>query len=164
MTNATFILTLKLDRRTFERLDDLRRRHFPERLNLIPAHLTLFHRLESELGEPLREAACIPPFPVQFTSLRKLGRGVALVADAPDLLELRSKLARVFADQLTAQDRQGFRGHVTIQNKVAPTVANALYDALATDFEEFAGRGEGLLLWRYLDGPWKLEAEFPFNG
>ena len=35
-------------------------------------------------------------------------------------------------------------------------------DTLAEEFTPFEGVGEGLLLWRYLGGPWDLEAEFGF--
>jgi hypothetical protein len=52
-----FIVTLKLDPATFARLGTLRRAHFPAHLNLIPAHVSLFHKLEGEVERPLRLAA-----------------------------------------------------------------------------------------------------------
>ena len=78
-------------------------------------------------------------------------------------MALRRELAATFADQLTPQDRQGFGPHVTIQNKVDPANARALRDTLSEAFIPLEGVGEGLLLWRYLDGPWALEAEFGFG-
>jgi hypothetical protein len=78
-------------------------------------------------------------------------------------MALRRDLAATFVEQLTPQDRQGFGPHVTIQNKVAPEIARALLASLSADFEPFEGVGEGLLLWRYLSGPWALEAEFAFS-
>ena len=38
---------------------------------------------------------------------------------------------------LTAQDRQGFRAHVTIQNKVTPEVARSTLAALSAVFTPF---------------------------
>jgi hypothetical protein len=42
------ILTLGLDRASFERFEALRRAHFPPALNRVPAHVTLFHHLPGE--------------------------------------------------------------------------------------------------------------------
>ena len=158
------IVTLKLDAVTFTRLDALRRAHFPEHLNFIPAHVSLFHKLEGDVEAALREAAARPRVPLTFAGYRLMGRGVCLKVEAPELMGLRRSLATVFADQLTPQDRQGFGPHVTIQNKVDPSTARALRDMLEADFTPFEGVGEGLLLWRYLGGPWQLEAEFPLAG
>ncbi len=157
------ILTLRLDAPTFARLDTLRRTHFPAHLNLIPAHLTLFHKLEGEVAGVLRAAALRPKIALTFSGYRPMGRGVCLKVESPELMALRRELARAFAAQLTPQDRQGYGPHVTIQNKVAPETARALRDALAEEFRPFEGVGEGLLLWRYLDGPWALEDEYLFR-
>jgi hypothetical protein len=157
------IVTLKFDAATFNRLDALRRAHFPAHLNVIPAHLSLFHKLDGDLEAVLRVAARRPRIPLRFTGYRPMGRGVCLKVESLELMALRRDLAVTFADQLTAQDRQGFGPHVTIQNKVAPETARALLASLTADFEPFEGVGEGLLLWRYLNGPWALEAEFGFS-
>jgi 2'-5' RNA ligase len=92
-----------------------------------------------------------------------MGRGVCLKVESPELMTLRRDLAATFADQLTPQDRQGYGPHVTIQNKVTPEEARRLRDRLAEDFTPFDGVGDGLLLWRYLGGPWELTAECPFE-
>ena len=111
----------------------------------------------------LQRAATCAPFPVFFTNLRSLGRGVAFDMQASALLELRAAIAREFANDLTPQDRQKFRPHVTIQNKVTPAEARALLDNMSRRFVPWHGQAEGLLLWRYLGGPWALEAEIPFR-
>jgi hypothetical protein len=76
--------------------------------------------------------------------------------------DLRAELARRWAQWLTPQDRQGFRPHVTVQNKVPVEEARALKASLEAGFSPLEARGEGLLLWRYLGGPWALETEVPF--
>ncbi len=95
--------------------------------------------------------------------MRRLGRGVAFDIGSPELVSLRARLATVWADMLTPQDRQTFRPHVTVQNKVQPDRAAALADELTGGFQPWSAVGESLLLWRYLGGPWLLEAELPFT-
>ena len=161
------ILTLKLDAETFARFDGLRREHFPAPLNHLPAHLTLFHHLpggeRDAVERDVRAAAPSGPLVLQVTGLRLLGRGVAFELVSPELKALREGLARRWAPWLTPQDKQGLRPHVTIQNKVTPDEARALRDRLASTFTPFTARGEALLLWRYLGGPWQQEAEIPFG-
>jgi 2'-5' RNA ligase len=166
---APLILTLRMDAASFGRFDALRRAHFPPERNLIPAHLTLFHHLPGDRAAEVAAAlaaACAEEAPIDLaaTGLRPLGRGVAFELDAPRLLALRRRLAALWAPWLTAQDRAGFRPHVTVQNKVAPIEARALLGRLRAGFEPFPVRGEGLLLWRYLGGPWAAAGDFPFRG
>lgn len=163
------ILTLRLDEPSFERFDRLRRRFFPPERNFIPAHLTLFHHLpgerEAQIAAHLRTVAQhAPPFTLDVTGPRSLGRGVAFALAGEALGALRGRLARDWADLLAPQDRQKFRPHVTVQNKVAPDAAWALHDALAQDFTPFTVQGTGLLLWRYRGGPWEAAGTFPFGG
>ena len=167
MSDAPLILTLKLDDAAFARFDALRKTHFPAALNYIPAHLTLFHHLPGErLEEIVAElTACAPraPMALRATGLRKLGRGTAVEIGGAELTGWRERLARSWAEVLTAQDRQGFRPHVTVQNKVDPANARALYDMLSDRFSPFNFEGVGVFVWRYLGGPWALEAEIGFS-
>lgn len=167
--SQALILTLMLDRDSFALLNGLRQRHFPPARNHIPAHLTLFHALpgaeEAALVADLGElAAATPPLALELTRPLLLGKGVAIVVDCPELAALRAELRRRWLPWLTPQDRQGFRPHVTVQNKVAPEAARRLHEELSAGWEGRAGRGEGLLLWRYLGGPWQRLATFPFAG
>jgi 2'-5' RNA ligase len=164
---APLILTLKLDPKSFARLDALRQAHFPPERNWLPAHLTLFHHLPGEdLGAVMtRLASARPEAPpmLGFTGLRRLGRGVAVTVHAPALVAMRAAIARDFAGRLTAQDQRPLQPHVTVQNKAEPEVAEALYAELSRTFGPWSGAGEGLLLWRYLGGPWRLEAELDWR-
>ena len=160
------ILTLKLDAAAFGRLDALRREHFPAALNRLSAHLTLFHHLPGErladVGADLAAVAACAPLRLRASGLRLLGRGVAVDVESSGLMEVRRELARRWSQHLSAQDRQGFRPHVTIQNKVDPADARALRDTLADGFAPWEATGEALQLWRYLGGPWAAEGEWPF--
>jgi 2'-5' RNA ligase len=160
-------VTLLLDEEAQGRFDRLRAAHFPRERNHLAAHVTLFHALPGEHLERVRDelstAAERPPFGVAVTGVRFLGRGVALDLHATELTALRSSLAAAFAPWLTRQDQQWSRPHVTVQNKVEPAVARALHAELSAGFVRGTVTARGLALWRYLGGPWALEAEFPFG-
>ena len=98
------------------------------------------------------------------SGLRFLGRGVAYALESPELSTLRASFAREWDGWLTPQDRQGYRPHVTIQNKASPETARALHANLQAAFAPFTVRAEGLDLWRYLGGPWKQQSRHPFCG
>jgi 2'-5' RNA ligase len=170
MTDAApLILTLGLDAAAFARLDAARQAHFPPGRNLIPAHLTLFHALPgTEEGAVARilaaEAAATPPLALRVAGLRFLGRGVAFEVEGAAMVALRARLAAAFAPWLGAQDRQGWRPHVTVQNKVAPDAARATLAELGARFAPWEATATSLLLWRYRGGPWEAAGAFPLDG
>ena len=163
------IVTLEMDGRSQERFDRLRELHFPPQRNFLQAHLTLFHKLPGEraaeisadLGEICQSRE---PLIMTATNLRSLGRGVAYELSSPELVALRRELAGSWEAWLGAQDRQGFKPHVTVQNKVSPERAQALHGRLLATFSPFDVGGVGLSLWRYLGGPWEPVGTYPFGG
>ena len=168
MTGTPLILTLALDADTQGRLDRLRAAHFPPARNYLAAHLTLFHHLPAEESEAIAadlDEVCVARGPLSLTASGVLffGWGVAYAFDAPDLGTVRAELARRWWPRLGAQDRQRFRPHVTVQNKVTPEQARALHAELVADFAPFPATGEALLLWRYLGGPWEPVSAHPFG-
>lgn len=162
------IVTLKLDAVSFDRLNELRKIHFPPERNLLSAHLSLFHSLPGE--ELPTICSCLQQIcartvamPIAFPRVKTLGRGVAIEVTGDELQQLHAHLAKRFCSWLTPQDRQGFRPHVTVQNKVSPQRARELYEALAQDWNMPPGQALGLLLWEYQGGPWLPIKEFPFE-
>ena len=154
------ILTLQMDERSQEHFDRLRERHFPPERNYLRAHLTLFHKLpaeqEADISADVREICREhEPLTLAATGLRFLGRGVAYELSSPELSALRRDLTRSWEPWLSAQDRQGFKPHVTVQNKVSPEQARILHQELQASFTPFDIRGVSLSLWRYLGGPWE---------
>ncbi|WP_201743893.1 2'-5' RNA ligase family protein [Hymenobacter busanensis] len=167
--DAPLILTLTLDAPAQAFFDELRQRHFPPERNYLHAHLTLFHHLPgAHLAELVQQLSVLaqhqPPLPLRVAGLQFLGRGVAYRLDGPAVEALHRELQRQWWEQLTPQDQQRRRPHVTIQNKVAPDVARALHEHLAAEFEPFGAQGIGLQLWAYRGGPWELLHSFPFAG
>ena len=163
------ILTLKMDDRSQKHFDRLRERHFPRKRNYLSAHLTLFHKLPGEhqavISADLQDL-CLhqTPLTLKATGLRLLGRGVAYELSSPGLSGLRRDLAKRWEPWLGAQDRQGFKPHITVQNKVPPEMARALHGQLQATFAPFEVEGPGLSLWRYLGGPWEPVGTYLFAG
>jgi 2'-5' RNA ligase len=162
------ILTATMEKPAFARFDALRRAHFPAERNIVPAHLTLFHHLPGteadEIGRRLEMVARgTRRLAARVAGLRNLGRGVAFRIDSPALQDLRAALAEAWALWLIPQDRQPFQPHVTVQNKVEPGTAKALYERLLADFTPQAMTIEGLALWRYLGGPWEKLKDYRFR-
>lgn len=166
---APLIITAALDDGAFDWFDGLRQAHFPRHRNFIPAHLTLFHALpgaqERFVLETLK-SACRRQAPIRLDVRGpcSLGRGVAYRLASADLDRLRRQLADAFSPWLTRQDQAPFRPHITIQNKVEPVDAKHLLERLQFAFEPFDILAEGLLVWRYLGGPWEAIDKISFEG
>ena len=162
------IVTLAMEEPARTRFQALRDAHFPPELNRVPAHLTLFHALPGELEDEIVARAkelCAKgdPFTVEVAEVRSLGKGVAYRCASAALDQLRAALASSFADRLTRQDAQGFRAHVTVQNKVSPDKAKETHRALSRHFEPWSFQAVGLDLWRYRGGPWEELAQPRFE-
>lgn len=162
------ILTLTIDAESFRFFDAMRREYFPPERNFLAAHVTLFHHLpganiERIINDLQKVANENGVFPLKFTKWRFLGKGSAMTIESEELLRLRNALAKFWQEDLTAQDKQKFQPHITVQNKVAPDEARELYEKLSSAWTPKNGTGEGLTLWHYVAPRWKLEREFSFR-
>ena len=169
LNEAPLILTLVLDDASQAFFDRARERWFPPHLNFIGAHVTMFHHLPGAQLDSIRNhlAAICAGYgasTVTVTGVRSLGRGVAYSLSAPEIEGLRSQLAAQWRDDLTAQDRHGWRPHVTVQNKVTPAEARDLLERLSRELVPLSAMARGVKLWRYLGGPWEEEAVLLFGG
>ena len=169
MAPDPLILTLALESGAQARFDALRRVHFPSERNFVPAHVTLFHALPggehpAVARDLVDRCGTMAPFDVRATGVRFLGRGVAYALESSELARLRGGLARAWAAWLGAQDQQGYRPHLTVQNKVAPETARTLHATLQAGFTPFDIRATGLVLWHYRGGPWDEAGQFAFTG
>ncbi|WNB85650.1 2'-5' RNA ligase family protein [Cellulomonas sp. ATA003] len=167
MPDAPLILTLALDAAAQERLDALRRQHFPPERNVLAAHVTAFHALPADRADQvladLVSSAPGQPVPVAVDGVRFLGRGVAIDVRAPVAERVRADLAGRWQPWLTAQDCQRWRPHVTVQNKVDPDVARVLHAQLTAGFSPWDTVAVGWRLYRYLGGPWEYLRSVPFE-
>lgn len=152
------------DQAAFERL---RRAHYPADRNRVSAHLTLFHHLPPSILPELKqrlaaETRGVAAPAASAAGLIDLGRGVAVRIDSPALAAIRARLAEAFAPLLTPQDRAGWRGHVTIQNKVTPAQAKATLAALSHGFAPHPVHIAGLASWYYRDTGWEPVGRYKF--
>jgi len=164
---APIIVTALLSASDFMTLDALRRTHYPAERNVLRTHLTLFHHLppscESELRELLRDEARGNDPRARLAGLIDLGGGVAFRVESPELEGIRARIAERLAPMLMPQDRNAWRAHVTVQNKVKPVEARTLLNALARDFRPRPLALAGLAAWWYRGGPWEPIAAFAFK-
>lgn len=167
MTAAPIIVSALFGAEDFAWLNGLRQAHFPPERNQLDAHLTLFHHLppsiEPELRRRLADTAKAPRPSAEADGLINLGRGVAVRIRSPVLAAIREDLANAFCDLLTPQDAASWRPHVTIQNKVLPEEARALYQTLESEFRARPVRITALAAWWYRGGPWELISRHPFR-
>ncbi|TLU73297.1 2'-5' RNA ligase family protein [Lichenicoccus roseus] len=160
---ASLLLTLTLAEPAQSTFQALRNRHFPADRNLVPAHVSLFHTLPgAERGAIVRTLSGLevarPAILVQAP--HPLGAGVAFPLASPELQALRARLAAAWAPWLTRQDRQGYRPHVTVQNKVGREQAADTLARLSDGFVPWWTEGACVRLWRYLGGPWEALERF----
>ncbi len=163
-----FVLTLEMDGEAFAAFEALRRRHYAPERNLVPAHVTLFHRLPGERSREIKAllrvvASAEKPIEVEVGEARALARGVAVFLDAPRLHSLRERLAAEWWLWLEDRDRAGFRPHITIQTTESDAEARRTRKSLSRSTLPRRLRAVGLHLWRYRDGPWEHADLFPFR-
>ncbi|MGW4058036.1 2'-5' RNA ligase family protein [Amycolatopsis sp. NPDC004747] len=168
-TVAPIVVTLAVGEQAQAAWNALRRRWFPpERLH-VDAHLTLFHALPGEhlaelLADTAEVAAGTTPFELTVAGARSLGRGVALDVVSPRLLQVHAALRARWSSWLTAQDAQPLKPHVTVQNKVSPETAAETLREVQRDPGPATATATGVVLWRYVGGPWEFAASVPFGG
>lgn len=164
--DAPLILTAKLDESSQLFFDKLRTTHFPKHINYLKAHCTLFHKLPSSealMTETLIETARRPSITMNISGIHNIGNGVIYKIDSTELLSVHQSLQRSFAAWLINQDRQSYKPHITIQNKVTAFKAAALYNELSKEFEPFTIKAVGISAWLYLGGPWQHVRDFDFE-
>ncbi|MFD1747318.1 2'-5' RNA ligase family protein [Rhizobium helianthi] len=159
-TRKPLILTACIAAEDLERFNRLRAAHFPPDGNVLPAHLTMFHRLpgeyEKRICNHLSEiAGRTNTIAADVDGLRHLGAGVAFSIASSDLHKVRATLRASFASWLGPQDVKTWQPHITIQNKSPKDKADALWRHLSEGFAAYSIRITGLQLWEYLGGPWK---------
>ncbi len=167
MSAAPLIVTALFGRQDQAWFDVLRREHYPPERNLLDAHLTLFHHLPPSAGDELKrrlsdETRGVRAPKAKVAGLMSLGRGVGYRIEAPELVAIRVRLCDAFAGLLTPQDAGRWRPHVTVQNKVTPSLAKVVLAALSRDFRPREVEIAGLASWWYRGGPWELHSRHMF--
>ena len=166
--SGALILTARFDEAAQNFFQRQRDAHFPADLNIVPAHLTLFHKLPGEehdaISRTIRDAVAERgPLPARVADVRFFGRGGGYKIECEGLVELRAKLAAAFRDWLTRQDQQKHLPHVTYQNKVPKEDAERTYARVLEGFAPFDAQVVALDLWWYRRH-WDAAGTFPLAG
>lgn len=166
MSKAPLILTVSIEEGAFDYFNNLRRLYFPPERNFIDAHITMFHALpniESIAKEVEAISGSQLSFSIKVLEPVSIGKGVAFRLESGELTLLHKTLQQKWSQFLSPQDAQKLWPHITIQNKVAPAEAKELLLKMKEDFSSFFVQAQGLQLWEYLNGPWKLVRQFRFK-
>lgn len=167
MEHRPLILTLQLNEEAFIYFNALRQQYFPPERNFLSAHLTLFHHLppnESTIEDELISISGQQNvLALSVIDVVSIGKGVAFKIECPALQKLHSRLQAKWNHWLTLQDKQKLWPHVTVQNKIAPPIANQTLQKLKASFQPFTAYGTGFSLWEYGGGPWRFLRTFPFE-
>ena len=161
------IITLELETKIKEHFTNLRKIHFPKHSNYLDAHLTLFHRLPSDISviaETLKELAVRPVLCLEVNAVISLGNGVAFTLVSHELQQMHLKMQEAFEPWLIRQDRKILRPHITIQNKVTAFKAKCLQEKLQASFRPYTIKATGFNTWHYLGGPRKAAMSYAFCG
>ena len=166
-SKSILLLTLGLDTDSQNLFQSLRDKYYPPALNIVPAHVSLFHNLPGAELSPLEQdiLAELPnaSFEMRVSKLHFMGKGFFFYLESEALLALRRELSARWDQWLIPQDRQRYKPHIVVQNKTAAVRARADFAHMEAEFEPFTVRAESLLLWQYLNGPWRLERVFTFG-
>jgi len=130
--------------------------------------LTMFQGLPPSALEDVRRQLALhsgerPPR-ATIAGLMNLTSGVAFRVVSDELEAVRDAIANHFHGLLCAPDAAGWRPHVTVQNKVLPKQARALFVELERDFRPRPIGIAGLSVHRYRGGPWETVATYAFRG
>jgi hypothetical protein len=164
---APLVVTALFGRQDHAWFNSLRREHYPPERNTVDAHLTLFHQLPPSAADELKhrlsqQVRGVRAPRAKVTGLIALGGGTAYRIEAPELVAIREGLVEAFRGLLTPQDAGRWRPHVTIQNKVTPSLAKTVIAALARDFQPREVEIAGLASWWYRGGPWEPHSRHMF--
>ncbi|KAI4155285.1 MAG: hypothetical protein LQ340_001092 [Diploschistes diacapsis] len=173
-----YVLTLQTDRDLHEKMSALRMAHFPKALNVLDAHITIFHALPGSKLEQIEadiQKIAEDTFRYKISTAKpfQLSRGIAihLYQGKGDTRHLRKRFRNLeWFQLLSEQDRKDvFEPHFTIKNKVADRKLRkkSLEEVNKTlEAEEsgcFRGVATGLRLWLYREDGWTSRAEWSFR-
>ncbi|KAL8725825.1 MAG: hypothetical protein Q9166_007112 [cf. Caloplaca sp. 2 TL-2023] len=165
--SETYILALNTDTAHHKAVTALRNQYFPANLNKLSAHIALFRALPgSEL--PAIQTAIedlvrrYQPFPISTSEPFIMAHGVGLGVNAEPAKHIFQRLKEQWASFLSKQD-QSFKAHYTIQNKVEKGVPQRTLEEVRTTFHGSTGTVDGLSLYLYDKGYWRLKRNYPFG-
>jgi 2'-5' RNA ligase superfamily len=169
--DKVYVLTLLLSHTLAGPMEVLRRRHFPVERNKVPAHISVFRALPESRLEQIKStltalANSTSPYEICTSRVMRNHSGVAMRMDIPSERKTRKIWEQLMRQWrfLSTQDREIWRGHWTIMNRVQEWAKIQQAEYELKKLEETKGQVRGLTLWRYEDdGTWTHESDYVFK-
>ena len=159
------IVTIKLNDEAQVHFNELRSRYYPAYCNYVHAHITLFHKLSSQLtliDEVLATHALQPSFEMQVNGVINMGSGVAYTLASAQLIETHKKLQKAFKGFLVLKDQKKLWPHITIQNKVTAFKAQQTAELLQQNFKPFTIQAIGFSTYLFKKNRWIYQKDYLF--
>lgn len=161
----SLIVTIKMQDEALVFFNTLRKKNYPAHFNYVDAHITLFHKLPSNIHgiqETLLQSAQRKPFILQIDSVKQINTSVLFTINAPELVTIHKQLKKQFYQYLTFKDRKYLRPHITIQNKVTVYKAQQTAALLQQNFIPFSTEAIGFSTYLFNKNKWLHQQDFLF--
>jgi len=163
---SSLIVTIKMQEQALAFFNEIRCKHYPAYCNYVDAHITLFHKLPSEvhsIQDLLEQTANRNQFELYISSVKQLNSSVSFVIDSPELLSIHKQLQKQFNSYLTTKDRKKIRPHITVQNKVTVYKAQQTALLLLKDFKPFTFQAVGFSTYLFNKNKWTHQKDYLFS-
>lgn len=162
----SLIVTIKMQDEALAFFNALRKRYYPAHCNYVHAHITVFHKLPSNLiviDESLKKFAQRDTFNLEITSIKQINSSVLFTIDSPELMSIHKQLKKQFNHFLTFKDRKHLRPHITVQNKVTVYKAQQTALLLQKDFIPFSTQAIGFATYLFHKNKWTHQQDYLFT-
>lgn len=162
----SLIVTIKMQEEALAFFNALRKKYYPTHCNYVDAHITLFHKLPSNIHaieEALLQAAKRKIFTLQIDSIKQINTSVIYTINAPELVGIHKQLKKQCYPYLSFKDRKYLRPHITIQNKVTVFKAQQTAALLQEDFSPFNIEAIGFSTYLFNKNKWLHQQDFLFT-
>lgn len=167
MSMATsLIVTVKMQAIDAAFFNALRTKYYPAYCNFVDAHITLFHKLPTELNlvtELLEKATKRNNLAINVTGIKNVGNSVAYTLECAELVQLHRSLQKKLTSYLTTKDRRKLKPHITIQNKVTAFKAVQTAQFLQENFIQSTIHAIGLSTFLFHKNKWIHQSDYLFE-
>ena len=163
---APLIITLKIDEASQIFFDGQRKKYFPAHFNNVVAHITLFHKLQSnntKVDNIIEKFSKEKTFVIDISNLVLQSNGIAYEIKSVELLQLHKTMQEDLSGYLIRNDRKKLWPHITIQSKVTAYKAFKTHTAILSTFKPFNATAIGISCWYYVKGYWEKKGDYLFE-
>lgn len=162
----SLIVTIKMQDEALAFFNALRKKYYPVHCNYVDAHITLFHKLPSNIcaiEEILLQSTQRKRFTLQINSIKHINNSVLFTINSSELVTIHKQLKKLFYPYLTFKDKKYLRPHITIQNKVTVYKAQQTAAFLQQNFIPFGTEAIGFSTYLFQKNKWLHQQDFLFK-